>query len=478
MGISLTSFSRGLEINGEFSGEALPYNDREYRYQMDHRSTDEIVDDNSRQDFFKRMGTNDSLQLKIQFDWPYRIPESLFKPFSYHKNIDLRLPLYPSELQDEYSVKDEIQPQKTMVSNMFRAAHFCSYIFRICEKERPFHNTRSFEQYRCMPIRMDRFWSTVINHMINIYRYISSCEFLKVFTWMAQRIKKCIGFLRSSWTRLRLFFMQRWFKRRSPSDPINILLLGETGVGKSTFINAFANYLTFDTLQQAQEGEPNVVIPVSFLITTGDNFDEQIVRFTNIDDAENEDFEHPGQSVTQHCRSYTFNLKNTEGKKLQIIDTPGFGDTRGLAQDDYNMNDICQYIKDMSHLDVICFLLKPNESRLNIFFRSCITRLSEITGQNITKNIVFCFTNGRSTFYTPGNTGPLVKEMLNSLPELNVRFEKENVFCFDNESFRYLVARRNHITFTDTDKDDYEISWKRSVTEAQRFIGYVDTNLI
>ncbi|CAG8821274.1 30289_t:CDS:1, partial [Racocetra persica] len=36
---------------------------------------------------------------------------------------------------------------------------------------------------------------------------------------------------------------------------INILLLGETGVGKSTFINAFANYLKFNSLEDAISDE-------------------------------------------------------------------------------------------------------------------------------------------------------------------------------------------------------------------------------
>ncbi|CAF4093903.1 unnamed protein product [Rotaria sp. Silwood1] len=37
----------------------------------------------------------------------------------------------------------------------------------------------------------------------------------------------------------------------STSNFINILLLGESGVGKSTFINAFVNYLPFDTFERA-----------------------------------------------------------------------------------------------------------------------------------------------------------------------------------------------------------------------------------
>ncbi len=54
-------------------------------------------------------------------------------------------------------------------------------------------------------------------------------------------------------------------------------------MGESTFINAFVNYLKFKTFEQAQSNESVVLMPVSFLLATGDNFEERIMKFGDFD---------------------------------------------------------------------------------------------------------------------------------------------------------------------------------------------------
>lgn len=258
-------------------------------------------------------------------------------------------------------------------------------------------------------------------------------------------------------------------KQPSAVKEINVLLLGETGVGKSTFINAFVNYLVFDSLQQAEQNQPVVLIPISFLLTTGHDFKEVMVKFGNVDS--NEDFEHEGQSVTQHCRSYVFDL--SDRLRLRLIDTPGINDTRGIDQDDENMQHILTYINNLSHLNAVCLLLKPNNSELTTFFRSCINQLFTFLTPLGYGNIIFCFTNARTTFFAPGDTGPLLRKMIKEQQDGSIPFGKANTFCFDSESFRYLVAKRFGIEFDDFQKHENTNSWTQSVAQSFRLLQHI-----
>lgn len=47
-----------------------------------------------------------------------------------------------------------------------------------------------------------------------------------------------------------------------PKKVFNILILGETGVGKSTWINGIVNYMAYPSLQEAIDtGSMSVIIP-------------------------------------------------------------------------------------------------------------------------------------------------------------------------------------------------------------------------
>jgi GTP-binding protein EngB required for normal cell division len=257
-----------------------------------------------------------------------------------------------------------------------------------------------------------------------------------------------------------------------PDREINILLLGQTGVGKSTFINAFVNYLVNDTLEQAFTDEMQAVIASSFNYTDQQTFEAKLIVIGKED--QYEQFKNVGQSNTQLCRSFVFPIGD---RNLRFIDTPGVGDTKGPDQDDKNFHEILKYIAQYEHLNAVFIMFKPNEERLNILFRYSVYELLRHLNVDAKSNIVFVFTNGRATFYMPGSTKKLLEGLLNDLREkdnVDIPFTMANSFLFDSEGFRYLALRKNGVRMSNDETNSYTASWNHSVKEYSRLMEHVN----
>jgi GTPase SAR1 family protein len=252
---------------------------------------------------------------------------------------------------------------------------------------------------------------------------------------------------------------------------INILLLGPTGVGKTTFINAFANYLVYNSLDEAMEGPLHAIIPAWFTFMDKDSFEERTIVIGTPDKSEQKSS--VGQSCTRECRSFVFRIGN---RRLRLIDAPGIGDTQGVLQDEKNFEDILAYIAQYEYLNGICILLKPNEERLHILFRFCVKELLRHLHVHAKENLMFIFTNARSTSYQPGSSAPLLKELLRNLKDQSkteIPFARENSFLFDSEGFRFLALCKNGVQFSPDEKKDYSRSWDYSIKEFSRLISRI-----
>ncbi|KAI4462507.1 50s ribosome-binding gtpase [Holotrichia oblita] len=253
----------------------------------------------------------------------------------------------------------------------------------------------------------------------------------------------------------------------SEKEIINILLLGETGVGKSTAINAIANYLTHQELSQAAEENLLYLIPTKFTL-----YDNQLVQnIIEIGESPNENTGH-GESATRNIQSY---LLNYNQNKIRLIDTPGIADTRGMVYDEENTEKLLSYIGELDHLNAICILLKPNNSRFSVLFNYCLKHILLRLDRRTQTNIVFLFTNSRSSFYTPGDTYLPLKTMLDQMKTRNfiIPFNNSNTFCIDNESFRYLAAKSKGIFFDENDVEEFKRSWDKSADTFKRMIDYI-----
>jgi len=248
---------------------------------------------------------------------------------------------------------------------------------------------------------------------------------------------------------------------------LNILLLGETGVGKSTWINGLALHFIYPTLADAETGEMICLIPMAFTMTD-DNYEEKEIRIGS----DNNEIHHAGQSATQLPQTYvcTYN-----GVTIRIIDTPGIGDTRGIRQDRINMQNIMTHISNLDKIDGIWILLKPNNARLTVTFKFCIKELLTHLHRDACKNIVFCFTNTRGTFYRPGETLPALRKLLSDNKDIDIELDKNTIYCIDNESIKFLAAVKNGIEFDEIQRNDYAKSWETSFEETERLFAYTAT---
>ncbi len=226
---------------------------------------------------------------------------------------------------------------------------------------------------------------------------------------------------------------------------VNILIMGETGVGKSTFINAFINYLAFKTLDEALGEELRYVIPTSFQTQVMDRSrsDGKIVQHKiTVGNRDDEKDGSKGDSATQQTSVYPITI---EDRTIRLIDTPGVGDTRGVQFDKKNMADILATLNSYDELHGILILLKSNNARLTITFEFCVKELLTHLHRSAVGNIAFGFTNTRISNYTPGDTfGPL-ETLLSNQPDVQLSLDMKTSYCFDSESFRYLAAYKQGV---------------------------------
>ncbi|XP_055344690.1 uncharacterized protein LOC129592639 [Paramacrobiotus metropolitanus] len=252
-----------------------------------------------------------------------------------------------------------------------------------------------------------------------------------------------------------------------PPPELNILILGETGVGKSTWLNGIANFLMHPTLDAALT-DPQALIPTRFTMT--DRSLQQ--RVVSMGESDNEHNNVTGQSVTQLPKTYVLKKGDTI---VCLIDTPGIGDTRGVDQDKKNFESIMTHLSNLEKVHGICILLKPNDSRLNVMFRFCIKELLTHLHRDACHNMVFVFTHTRSTFYRPGDTFPVLKKLLQAEGGLNIPLNLDTVYCMDSEVVRFMAAAKSGVEHAATEMRSFGESYQKSVEETNRLLHHITT---
>ncbi|XP_056316875.1 uncharacterized protein LOC130231551 isoform X2 [Danio aesculapii] len=160
--------------------------------------------------------------------------------------------------------------------------------------------------------------------------------------------------------------VRQWTYGRRDRNKQNkvILMVGETGTGKTTIINTMVNHLL------------------------GVKFEDQ--EFYQITEEEEQQADQT-QSQTSEITVYEVFVEENP-ISLTIIDTPGYGDTRGHEKD----AEIAEYLsrlfsdEDGVHdIDAVCFVMKASQNRLSGKELYIFHAVLSLFGKDIENNIVF-----------------------------------------------------------------------------------------
>ena len=158
----------------------------------------------------------------------------------------------------------------------------------------------------------------------------------------------------------------------------NLLLIGETGSGKTSFLNLLCNF--------------NEVLQHGFDRAISQ---KRLRRFN--DDLKENHKALEMQSKTDETSHYTIEI---DGLTLGIIDTPGFGDTRGIEQDKKNVKNIVDKVNAVTYIHCICLVMNGRQSRLTTQLKYVVSEISAILPKSCVYNMIVVLTNVRNSYET------------------------------------------------------------------------------
>ena len=253
---------------------------------------------------------------------------------------------------------------------------------------------------------------------------------------------------------------------------VTLLLLGATGVGKSTWINAFYHYLLFPSFEDAlEEKEPIYLIPTKFSYNFRERGSRESQSFEiSIGQEKNENLEY-GVSGTIFPKCYRFLAGYHE---ITIIDTPGLSNTNSVfsEQDSKNLDNIMRCLTNFQEIHAIILFLKPDESRSESPCPNIIKELLSRLHKSAANKIIFCFTHAIGSNYTGGDTLSVLKKSIKDYSSIKT---DKNMFFFDSESFRYLAAIRQNSALQST-KEEQRASENldEGVRECKNLLSFID----
>jgi len=142
-----------------------------------------------------------------------------------------------------------------------------------------------------------------------------------------------------------------------------LMVVGQTGSGKTTLLNAYINYLM------------------------GINYEDDF-RYLMIHEQFNKK-----QDESQTSEVTIYNIRAPDGTIIQIIDTPGFGDTGGIKKDIEITQKIRQaFIDKLTSITCICFVAQSCNARLSANQKYIFNCILDLFGDDVKSNFICMLT--------------------------------------------------------------------------------------
>ncbi|XP_026057576.1 uncharacterized protein LOC113042778 [Carassius auratus] len=246
-----------------------------------------------------------------------------------------------------------------------------------------------------------------------------------------------------------LSYQKIFLGERKPQKPHKtILLVGETGTGKTTLINTMINYM-FGVKREDK---------VWFEIT-----DDQSDRSS-------------AESQTSSVTVYGFYLQESQ-IQLTLIDTPGYGDTRGVDLDKEIAKSLLNLSKSeegIHEIHAVCLVIKATQNRLSDRQKYIFDAVQSLFGKDIAENIVLLFTH--SDGMPPKNALTAVKAA-----EIQCAVNKKNqpvFFLFNNcqsEPADEEYDEESDEECEEENKKRLDQSWNLSFKGMTKLFKFLDT---
>ncbi|RXN37865.1 hypothetical protein ROHU_001651 [Labeo rohita] len=246
--------------------------------------------------------------------------------------------------------------------------------------------------------------------------------------------------LNETWQNSDGFCRRNTFGKNVTKENKIIMMIGATGAGKTTLINSMINYILG--------------------VQWKDDF-----RFVLIDERKQK-----SQAESQTSEITAYQINHMDGFRvpysLTIVDTPGFGDTRGISHDQKITKQIQEFFSARGRIDCIdavCFVVQGSLARITHTQKYVFDSILSIFGKDIAENILVLVT------FADGKTPPVLEAI-----------KVSEVPCSTNESGEPLHFKFNNsavfatnYTSEDDEESDCEnfdqLFWKLGFSTMKKF---------